>query len=232
MYMKTIILYGLRRSGNHFIISTILEHYSNYVHVGNTALSYDKYLEHKNIEKDKDRVDLYWTGFKGVDCVVISMENKEINFNELKKFDNVEDCHVMMLLRSPYSHFSSVWKVYGCPKRLLQIVNLWKVYAKLFINANDDTTNESKLIRILYDKYAQDDNYISEILKTLGVNFTEIKKDKPIMWQESSFQNKNLQQKKYDTLESCIYGNDNKFVQLVGDPEIHDLWNRVALYFK
>lgn len=55
--MKTILLFGLKKSGNHFIISTILQQYSNYVHINNTVLSYEKYIKFKNIEKDKDTTD-------------------------------------------------------------------------------------------------------------------------------------------------------------------------------
>ena len=55
--MKTIILYGLKRSGNHFLISTILQQFSNCVHINNVKLSYDKYIEWKNIEKTKERID-------------------------------------------------------------------------------------------------------------------------------------------------------------------------------
>ena len=51
--MKTIIVYGLRRSGNHFLISIILQQFSNYVHINNTDLSYDKYVKYKNIKKKK-----------------------------------------------------------------------------------------------------------------------------------------------------------------------------------
>ena len=52
--MKTIILYGLRRSGNHFLISTILQQFSNYVHMNNMNLSYNNYIKYRNI------VSLFW----------------------------------------------------------------------------------------------------------------------------------------------------------------------------
>jgi hypothetical protein len=85
--MKTIILYGLRRSGNHFLISTLLQQFSNYVHINDlSSLSYDNYIKWKNIEKTKECIDNVWTGFKDVECVVISLENKTINNNELDNF--------------------------------------------------------------------------------------------------------------------------------------------------
>ena len=54
--MKTIILYGLRRSGNHFLISTILQQFSNYVHINDTDLSYNKYIDIKILKKIKKRL--------------------------------------------------------------------------------------------------------------------------------------------------------------------------------
>ena len=107
--MKTIIIFGLRRSGNHFLISTILQQYSNYVHINNVDnLSYDKYIQYKNIKKDRIRIDHKWTGFKEVDCVVISMENKKIDFDVLDQFNTLNNCYSIILLRCPYSNFSSV----------------------------------------------------------------------------------------------------------------------------
>ena len=183
--MKTIIIFGLRRSGNHFLISTILQQYSNYVHINNVDnLSYDKYIQYKNIKKDRIRIDHKWTGFKEVDCVVISMENKKIDFDVLDQFNTLNNCYSIILLRCPYSNFSSVWKVYNKKKiRLIEIVKLWKIYAKIFI----DNTN---FIKVLYDEYCSNDNYVINTLKKLDIDVKEIKKDKYIQYQDSSFKQK------------------------------------------
>ena len=76
--MKTIIIYGLRRSGNHYLISTILQQFTNYVHINDTILSYEKYNTYKEIEKTVNQIDNDWTGFKDVECVIISIENQLI----------------------------------------------------------------------------------------------------------------------------------------------------------
>ena len=112
--MKTIIIHGLRKSGNHFLIPIILQQFLNYVHINNSdTLSYDKYIKWKNIVKTKNRIDHEWTGFKDVECVVISLENKRID-----NFRKIDNCYFFILLRSPYCHFSSAWSVYNKIKEL------------------------------------------------------------------------------------------------------------------
>ena len=220
--MKTIIIFGLIRSGNHFIISTILQQYSNYVHMNCITLSYDKYIKYSNIEKDKDRIDGEWCGFKGTSCVVLSMENKIIDFNVLEKFNKLNDCYTIILLRCPYSHLSSVWKV--CNQRediLIKIIKLWKIYAKYFVGDN-------KLIKALYDEYASNNSYIINTLKKLGIYANEIKRNEKIKWQESSFTKNSEKKRTYDTLEGCLFKNDKMFVRLVEDEEITNLWKFIT----
>ena len=219
--MKTIILYGLKRSGNHFLISTILQQFSNCVHINNVKLSYDKYIEWKNIEKTKERIDCDWTGFKGVECVVISLENKIIDNNEFDKFKNIDNCNFLMLLRCPYCNFSSVWKVYNKNENKLRLsVKLWKIYAKYFLNNNE-------VIKVLYDELATNNNYMYDVLKKLGIdNIKKVDNNKYIKWQLSSFKkNKTKQKQVYKTLENCIFKDDKDFIRLVKDKEIDNLWN-------
>ena len=223
--MKTIIVYGLRRSGNHFLISIILQQFSNYVHLNDTDLSYDKYVKYKNIEKTKERNDMIWTGFKDVECVVISLENKTINNNELDKFRKIDNCYFLILLRCPYCHFSSVWKVYNKNESfLLEIIKLWKIYAEYFIHNNG-------FIKVLYDELSSKKNYKINLLKKIGIdNINEIFKEyKKIRWQESSFNwNSAHKQQVYKTLENCVFKDDKKFLKLVKDKEIDNLWDLVT----
>ena len=182
--MKTILLFGLRRSGNHFIISTILQQYNNYVHINDVDLSFDKYNKFKNIEKDKERISRKWTGFKNVECVVISMENKVKDFDLLEKFNSIDDCYPIVLLRCPYSNFSSVWKTYHEDKdRLIEIRDLWKLYAKKVIEKNN-------FVKIIYDKYTLDDEYILERLRSMNIEIKNINNNKYINNQKSVFKSK------------------------------------------
>ena len=223
--MKTIILHGLRRSGNHWLISILLQQFSNYVHLNNICLSYDKYIKWKNIEKNKERIDNNWTGFKDVECVVISLENKTINNNELDNFRKIDNCHFVFLLRSPYCHFSSVWKVYNKNEsRLLEIIKLWKIYAKFFIH-----NNNNEFIKVLYDELTTKENYKINLLKKLGIDNININENKQIMWQKSSFNSNSVhKQQVYKTLENSVFKDDEKFLKLVKDKELDNLWDLVT----
>jgi len=223
--MKTIILYGLRRSGNHFLISTILQQFSNYVHMNNVSLSYDEYIKNKNIKKNKERCDGKWTGFKDVECVIISLENKTIDNNVIDNFKKIDNCYFLLLLRCPYSHFSSVWKVYNQnTNSLIEIIELWKIYAKYFID------NNNKFIKVLYDKFCCSEDYMYNIIEKLDIdNIKNIDVNKYIRFQESSFRSNSSEKKKqlYKTLENCVYHNDEQFLKLVNNKEIHDLWELI-----
>lgn len=221
--MKTIIVHGLRRSGNHFLISIILQQFSNYVHINNTDLSYDKYVKYKNIEKKKERNDKSWIGFKDVECVVISLENKTINNNELDKFRKIDNCYFLILLRSPYCHFSSVWKVYNKNEStLLEIIKLWKIYSQYFIHNN-------RFIKVLYDELSSKENCKINLLKKIGIDNINENEYEKIKWQESSFNSNSAhKQQVYKTLENCVFKDDKKFLKLVKDKEIDNLWDLVT----
>jgi hypothetical protein len=217
--MKTIIIYGLKRSGNHFLISSILQQFSNYVHINDTNLSFNKYLKYKNIKKDKEQIDCEWTGFKDVECVLISLENKIIDNTELDNFRKIYGCYFFILLRCPYSNFSSVWEVYNKSEdHLLPIVKLWKIYAKDFIN-----NSNSDFIKVLYDEFKINEKYRINVLKNLGIDNINIDVNKYIKHQQSSFSESSKQQV-YKTLENCVFKDDEKFLKLVKDKEIDNLW--------
>ena len=221
--MKTIIIYGLRRSGNHYLISTILQQFTNYVHINDTILSYEKYNTYKEIEKTVSQIDNDWTGFKDVDCVIISIENQLINNYELQLFNHIYDIHIMMLIRCPYSHFSSVWKVYNKDKTMLTyLIKLWKLYAEEFNNP------ESKhIIKVVYDEYVVNDRYIINTLQKLGINNININNDIEIPYQKSSFKTNEKQRQVYRTINNCNYKTDINFIKLVKDKDIATMWKSI-----
>ena len=221
--MKTIIIYGLRRSGNHYLISTILQQFTNYVHINDTILSYEKYNRYKEIEKTVSQIDNDWTGFKDVDCVIISIENQLINNYELQLFNHIYDIHIMMLIRCPYSHFSSVWKVYNKDKTMLTyLIKLWKLYAEEFNNP------ESKnIIKVVYDEYVVNDRYIINTLQKLGINNININNDIEIPYQKSSFKTNEKQRQVYRTINNCNYKTDINFIKLVKDNDIATMWKSI-----
>lgn len=219
--MKTIIIYGLKRSGNHFLISTILQQFTNFVHINNACdLKLKDYEHYKNVQKSCERIDHVWTGFKDVECILISLENTKIDFNLIEEYKKeIDNCYIIQLLRFPYGNFCSIWKVYNNNKeRLLEIVELWKIYAKIFINKGE------QIIPVLYDKFSTDNNYIINFFKKLNIDNVKINKSIQIKYQESSFKDKSKVGEIFNTIENCIYKDDKIFLELVDDKEVCDLY--------
>jgi len=219
--MKTIIIYGLRRSGNHFLISTILNKFNNHVHLNDVILSYDLYQINKDKEITINYSDNKWKGFKGTDCLIISMEDKEIDFNELEKFNNIEDCHKILLLRSPYTNFSSLWKVSKKKKKkkIPELIILWEKYANYFIEDNN-------FVKVLYDELATNNKYKNNILKKMNINTKDVN-NYISKYQKSSFNNEKTSHQVYKNLNNCIFCKDLEFCELFKDRKINTLWKKI-----
>jgi hypothetical protein len=227
--MKTIFLYGVRRSGNHFITSLILQHFTNYVHINDSYISYDQYMKYKDIEKYEKHCDHKWTGFKNVDCVLVSIENKPIEKDEVEKFKHIENCYFLSILRCPYTQLSSAWKTYERDSnRMREILKLWKLYANHFLE------DDNQFIKISYDEFASNDDYIVDTIQKLGCTYNNtIDKNKTIKWQRSSFDAKSDKKAQvYKTLEDCIYKDDKAFVRLASDAEVKTLWEKCIAKIK
>jgi hypothetical protein len=218
--MIIILFFGIRRSGNHFVISQIINNFKNIVHMNDVELSYTEYNIYKNIEITQNRIDCKYTGFKNAECIIISMENKIINFNELQKFNSEKNVYPIILLRNPYNMAASAWKVYKKNIYLTkEIIDLWILYANIFIENNN-------LIKILYDEFNVNENYAYNILNIIIKN-PIIDKNIKITHQISSF-NDNNSQKSYGNIEDCIYYNDPDFIQLFNDINIiKNIWNKI-----
>jgi hypothetical protein len=225
--MKTILLYGQRRSGNHFLISIILQQFQRWVHINDVKLSYKEYITYKNTTTTLGRIDRRYTGFNGVDCVLISMEDKEIDYNELAKFSSEDDVHSIMLLRNPYNMAASIWEY---SRKNLSItsksISLWKIYANQYIS--DIQIN----LKVLYDKLVVDQNYVSECLFNLGIKNTTIDNTITQPYQKSSFKDTTLSKKTYGGLADCNFKDDSTFLELFDNENIQyidKLWNQVLI---
>ena len=223
--MKTILLYGLRRSGNHFLTSMILQQFQKWVHINDVRLSYDEYLKYKNIPKTLGRIDRNYTGFDGVDCVLISMEDKQIDYDELLKFSSEEDVHSIMLLRNPYNNAASVWQMTRKRQGYTNnTISLWKIYAKQYLS------NIPINLKVLYDKLATDETYVTECLSKLGIHNTIIDTSITQPFQRSSFKDETLSKKCYGGLADCNFKDEPAFLELFDNETIQDidkLWNEV-----
>lgn len=230
--MKIIIFYGLKRSGNHFVLSTIMQHYKNIVHINNlNKLNYKIFIKNKDVEITVREKDQWLSGVKGADCVILSLENRTINETEIHKFiTNEEDVNVVLLLRNPYNQLSSAWKVYNKDaEKVTSHLKLWPSYARYFLNENNnyDFIN----IRILYDKFCENEEYVKKVFEKLGINEVQFDKDLTIHYQKSSFKNGNQARKCYGSLEDCIFHDDPNFLQLFDTNDrknrFKGLWKKV-----
>lgn len=225
--MKTYIIYGLRRSGNHFIISTILQQYTSSVHINDSILSHEQYTRYREKPKTHDRSDRRYIGFQGADAVVISMENKSIDFDEISKFQNVDDVHVVCILRNPYNNLASAWKIYVKDhlkpdiNKVTMIRDLWPGYCDVYMNASAT----GNITPVLYDAFTDNPCYRDNFLQTINCLNVEPDTEKSIKWQVSSF-GTNQQRACWGELSDNIFAHDDNFNGLFTD-EIHEKWSIV-----
>ena len=230
--MKIIIFYGLKRSGNHFILSSIMQHFKNSVHINNLFyFNYKNFVKYKQISITKREKDHSLSGIKGADCVILSLENRKINEKEIKQFiKNERDVNVVLLLRNPYNQLSSAWKVYNKDvKKITSHLKFWPIYARHFINENRNYDFID--VRILYDKFCTDEHYVKKVFEQLNIHNIEFNKESAITYQKSSFNEQNHSRKCYGTLNDCIFHDDPNFLALfdVNDRKkrFKSLWKKV-----
>jgi len=227
--MKIVVLYGLRRSGNHFVISNILNQFKNSVHINDCRnFSFNEYQKYKNIPVTKHHSDHTFTGFHGCDCVLISIESAKIDYTELDKFKDYDEFYPVILLRNPYHNIASAWKIYienGKPrsdthsKRLNQVIKLWPYYAEEYL--------KNKIHTILYDEYVNSTEYRESILSKLGIESTSNNIPTEVNWQKSSFQEEKQAAKTYGSLKDSVFYGEPRFMNIFNNSSFEILWNKV-----
>ena len=226
---KIVFFYGLRRSGNHGILNLIIKEYPNYVHINDTILSFDKYENNKNIDITLRNSDNKYVGFKECDLLIISMENQIPDFNEINKFNEIEDIHIFILLRNPVNNLESAWTIYSDKEKVKEIRNLWLIYADLFINNNDDKINY-----IIYEKFYNDEKYRINILGKVNINYNNVKKflDESNGHSKSSFQKdkKKYSKNKSVDLKINLYNDNKNFKNLISN-ELINKWKIIIKKF-
>lgn len=226
---KIVFFYGLRRSGNHGILNLIIKEYPNYVHINDTILSFDKYENNKNIDITLRNSDNKYVGFKECDLLIISMENQIPDFNEINKFNEIEDIHIFILLRNPVNNLESAWTIYSDKEKVKEIRNLWLIYADLFINNNDDKINY-----IIYEKFYNDEKYRINILAKVNINYNNVKKflDESNGHAKSSFQKdkKKYSKNKSVDLKINLYNDNKNFKNLISN-ELKNKWKIIIKKF-
>jgi L-rhamnose mutarotase len=222
--MKVVVLFGLRRSGNHFVINRILQQFNNHVHLNNVnQFSYDNYIKFKEIPIKKKTSNGNWIGFKNCDLVCISCENMLIDTNELQKFKtNIADLNVFLLIRCPFDHFSSVWEVYKKNMKSIEdIMMLWKEYADIFL----DKSNDYLFCKIVYDKFSTDLTYMHKCLQNIADKLV-FNDNITIHYQNSSYNDKAKQRKVFSSVNTCNFSHDSQFTKLFDD-EFCTKWSAI-----
>ena len=228
--MKTIVLYGLRRSGNHFVISNILNQFKNSVHINDCRnFSFDQYQKYKNIRITQHRTDNGFTGFHGCDCLIISIESAKIDYKELDKFKNLGEFYPFLLLRNPYHNIASAWKEYtqnGKPKtnlyaqRFNEVIQLWPYYAEEYL--------KNKIHTILYDEYVNSLEYRNSVLEKLEIQSISTETPKKITFQKSSFADKSKVAKTYGGLKDSVFYGEPNFMNIFNDSSFELLWDKIV----
>ena len=230
--MKIFLFYGLKRSGNHGIISSIIQAHPNSIHINNVRLSTSKFRKFRNIPITKNARSKYYTGFKNAECLIISMENRSFDIHKINKFqkaftNNYDTIYPILLLRNPYNNSSSIWKVYrNLPiKAKLEktkfIINTWQLYANEYLN------NNSIFIKILYDKFYTDNDYRNNIFKLFNINnIDNIDFGLKYGPGDSSFIENDKKRKYWGKFEDCVGYNEISFRNQFHD-NIHKLWNNI-----
>lgn len=227
--MKTVVLHGLRRSGNHFVISNILNQFKNSVHINDCRnFSFNEYQKYKNIPVTKNYSDHSFIGFHGCDCVLISIESAKIDYTELDKFKDYDEFYPVILLRNPYHNIASAWKIYTengksrndtHSERLNQVIKLWPYYAEEYL--------KNKMHTILYDEYVNSTEYRESILGKLGIESMNNNIPTEVKWQKSSFQEEKQAAKTYGSLKDSVFYGEPKFMNIFNNSSFEILWNKV-----
>lgn len=153
-----VIVFGIRRSGNHLISDWIV---NQYITPGFQA---------KNVQIDFfSFLDNYSTDFDFYNCALFGIEEHPIHAVDIAYTKNAFNIIKVVILRDPYNLFASRIKSY----RLLEAPYFnggfatynWTDYANFFLNPSEG------VICIPYHVFLMDGDYRKQLAKKLGVGF-------------------------------------------------------------
>ena len=235
--MKVIIHFGIRRSGNHGILNLIKNSgIKKCVHINDLHnFKYELFQQYSKINITLFEIDNTWTGFKDVDLLIISLENKIIPKKELEKFYSIPNIHFVILLRNPFNNAASAYKYLittECKSTtilLKYLMTLWKNYTDFFLK---DENLKSTLI--LYDKFYKNEKYRTNIFEKLGLTYNKKHLNEIKGWGKSFFDLKATNTNNQKIFERWkVFENDEIFIKnILDDQELHDLWEKICEKFE
>lgn len=153
-----VLVFGIRRSGNHLISDWLLHQYSDpCFQAMNVQLDFFYFLDHC-----ETKCSLY-------NCALFGIEEHPVNAVDIAYSKNAQDLKKVVILRDPYNLFASRIKHYTLSKAPyfngpFAAYN-WIDYARYFLNPPGNT------VCISYNHFIADKKYREQIIKNLGVDF-------------------------------------------------------------
>ncbi len=187
---KELRMVGLKRSGNHAIITWLRRHYQERVwHLNDVAPGRNPYrhlYEHYSRPALKQEAD---GNFSQKKCLIYNYENYtfESIINSLleKKHDlylgKSQIRYDLLILRDPYNTFASILQgqindnnfsyLHTLPKNKKTITELWLDYAKEFLGETNYL--QHKKVTINYNQWTTSEQYRNNISEQLGLDFCD-----------------------------------------------------------
>lgn len=187
---KEIRIVGLKRSGNHGIITWIRRHYNERVwHLNDVSPNRNPYRNLYEHYSKKDLKQEAQGSFSQKECLIYNHENYTLESLTNSLLEKKHDLYLgkshtrydLLILRDPYNTFASILKgqindnnfsyVHTLPQNHKSITQLWLDYAKEFLGE----TNYLKYNRVMvnYNQWISDQNYRKNISKKLGLDFCD-----------------------------------------------------------
>lgn len=226
-----LVVVGMRRTGNHAVISWIKEQCEG------------SFLFYNNINPEcspfSARMTEHKIGFSGKPLLVFSYEDQpsvaiDSPFLDeaLRKYcrSPTTSCRTVLILRDPYNLFASRLKkwpeVLNDPLASARMVNLWKNYAKEF-GATHAQGEQRPLTSINYNQFILSETYRKELSNELGLNFSDAGLQHiPVYGHGSSFDVENFERAAVNldvTTRWTFFKENDEFWDLFDDSELQRL---------
>ena len=187
---KEIRVVGLKRSGNHGIITWIRRHYNEGVWHLNDVSPLKNPYRHLCEHYPKEALKQEAKGiFSKKECLIYNYENYTLESITNSIFEKKHNLYLgtshtrydLLILRDPYNTFASILKgqintnnftyLHTHPKNQKSIAELWLDYAKEFLGK----TNYLKHNRVMvsYNQWVSDKDYRKNISQKLGLDFCD-----------------------------------------------------------
>ena len=178
---KEIRFIGLRRSGNHALISWIKAQEKNCYFL-NTILAGMSPFRQKHLHfPNKGFRDEAWGNFKPKECFIYSYEDHSLAQITKPEYEKKHDLYIgktktrydVLLLRDPFNLIASRFKKGYLDVRSpdISLADMWIEYAREFVGETEYLTHNKVVIN--YNQWFSDTNYRQAIADKLDIDFSD-----------------------------------------------------------